>query len=79
MSIEAGWICPKCKGEDGQLSIDDARTAVNIYDDGVEAIGDIEWDDKNRASCTCGWIGTAGEAAQAAEEAQTAESDENAE
>lgn len=51
--------CPKCLGEDGTLYIYAVPCTIEVFDDGAEQVGDIEWTDDNNAACSnaCGWKG----------------------
>ena len=55
--------CPQCKGhDDNELTIHHAvRHSTKVFPD--ESVresweGDLEWDEKDRADCKCGWKGT---------------------
>lgn len=51
-----GYVCPACGNGDG-LRIT-ATVTVSLWPDGTDATdSDTEWEDKNPASCSCGWAG----------------------
>lgn len=53
--------CPKCLGELGRVFIHNVLVTVQLYADGAEQVGDMEWDASNYAHCSCGWEGTVGQ------------------
>jgi hypothetical protein len=55
------WTCPNCQGNNGTLNVHGVVISVAVCDDGAEVDGDLEWSDDNKASCSCGWRGTAGD------------------
>ena len=51
------WRCPKCKAN---IRIFGARVCVEVSPHGSDVVGDVEWEDHDKAECTsCDWTGTA--------------------
>lgn len=58
--VEPTWLCPRCFGNGGRLIVRGILTDAEIFRDGAEQVGDMEWGNDHSADCSCGWSGKVG-------------------